>query len=592
MDNKINQRILFISDYLQGGGAEIVLHQLMDGLKNNKNPWEISLFYGQENDDRKKGNPFSYIYSFAYRRKLNKQLELFKPNIIHFINYYHILTPSVLDSAARYKHKNPGVKVFFTAHDFHLMCPNSGLTSFRTGTNSIRREPPLRYRPGFDGRKLWLRKWDHRGWVFSSLKLVQWVLAYRWAKKDLVFDKIIAPGKFMHDTLLSEYGDEKVRIVRNPYINLEIPVNIRKPKSDSSIKLVFIGRLGQEKGLKSFFQSVPEFFWDKIEVHVYGSGPDEEDLKSFIAQASLESKCFFYGRQPHGKILEQLPLYDALLLPSIWYENTPLTIVEAAFAGLRILCSEWGGVKELANFCGGAYLFNPEDKESTGNAIGRLKKDIDSGIDCHRNMVQLEKSFAYSTFIQEHISLYTSSSKLYKSKIKALFLDRDGILIKDVEFPHHPEDFYLKEEILPLLRKALKRGYQLFIMTNQSGIGRGIFSVDEFHSFMDFLTKEFELRGIYFTKTYYCPYYKGADLAEYNLESKDRKPEPGMFLKAAEDYNIDLPNSVMIGDKESDRIKLPELRSMVLRGNYPLLDKFRIFESIDEIIKELGWKDE
>ena len=588
----MNRRILFISDYLQGGGAEIVLHQLMDGLKKDSNPWDISLFYGSDNNDRKKGNPFSYIYSFKYRRKLFKRLELFKPENIHFINYYHILTPSVLDAVIRYKRRNRSVKVFYTAHDFHLICPNSGLTSFHSGTNLIRREPPKRYGHGWAGRMLWLRKWDHRGWVFSSLKLLQWVIAYRWNNKDRIFDKIIAPGKFMYNTLSSEYGIEKVQIIRNPYLELEVPVNTRRRKIDSILKLVFIGRLGQEKGLKSFLQSVPESAWENMEVHIYGAGPDEEDLKRFTTQTLSESKCFFYGRQPHNKILEQLPLYDALLLPSIWYENTPLTIVEAAFAGLRILCSGWGGVKELANYCGGAYLFNPENKESTENAVGKLKRDIGSGADFHRDMIHLRKSFAYSTFINSHIALYSANYNLQRRKTKALFLDRDGILIKDIQYPHRPEDFHLKEDILPLLKEAVKRGYQLFIMTNQSGIGRGIFSVDEFHSFMDVLEKEYLRRGIHFTKTYYCPYYKGADLPEYNLESEDRKPRPGMFLQAAAEYNIDLSNSIMIGDKESDRIELPELRSIILKGVYPLSENSSVCESVDEIIKDLGWNDE
>jgi D,D-heptose 1,7-bisphosphate phosphatase len=585
MENKKNNRILFISDYLHGGGAEIVLHQLIDGLKNEEKPWEIFLFYGKKENDRKKGNPFSYIYSFYYRRKLTKQLKLFKPNIIHFINYYHILTPSVLDSAAEYKHDNPGVKVFYTAHDFHLLCPNSGLSSFRKGSNTIRREPAKRYSHGWVGRALWLRKWDHRGWI-------QWVPAYRWSGKDRVFDTIISPGKFMYESLSGEYGTDKVLIIRNPYIEPESPVSILKTAPKSPIKLVFIGRLGQEKGLKSFFQSVPDSSWSNMELHIYGSGPDEEELKKIINNTSLESKCFFYGRQPHGKILEQLPKYDVLLLPSIWYENTPLTIVEAAFAGLRILCSQWGGVKALAEYCGAEYLFNPESKESTQLILNRLTKDINSGTDIKRDMVHLRKNFAYTAFINSHISLYKANQNLLKDKIKALFLDRDGILIKDVQYPHRPEDFYINEDILPLLKKGLKRGYQLFIMTNQSGIGRGKFSVDEFHNFMNILEKEYSIRGINFTKTYYCPYYEGADLPEYNIESEDRKPRPGMFLQAKEEYSIDLSNSIMIGDKDSDRIELPGLRSIILRGNYPLSDKSSVYESVDEIIKDLGWKDE
>ena len=65
-----------------------------------------------------------------------------------------------------------------------------------------------------------------------------------------------------------------------------------------------------------------------------------------------------------------------------------------------------------------------------------------------------------------------------------------------------------------------------------------------------------------------------------------------MFLRAAAEYNIDLSKSIMIGDKESDRIELPELRSIILKGEYPLSGNSLVCESVDEIIKDLGWKDE
>ena len=589
MSNIIKQRILFVSDYYQGGGAEIVLHQLMDGFKRDPKSWDISLFYGKKNNERKKGNPLSYIYSFNYLRKLSNKLELFKPDIIHFINYYHILTPSVLDSAAKYKRNNPGVKIIYTAHDFHLLCPNSGLTSFKKGTNTICRESPRRFRHGWAGRKLWFRKWDHRGWFFSSLKLFQWVLAYHWHNKDRVFDRIIAPGKFMYDCLSVEYGSKLVYLIRNPYIAPDVLINKSNQNDEPILKLVFIGRLGQEKGIKTFLQSVPDAAWNSMELHIYGSGPDEEVLKQLIKNSQLESKCFFYGRHPHVNILEQLPLYDALVLPSIWYENTPLTIVEAAFAGLRILCSEWGGVKELASYCGGSYLFNPEDKKSTRDAIDRLKADILSGKPLNRDIPKLKRSFTQSKFINSHRSLYIEGKKLKELKIKALFLDRDGILIEDVVYPHLPEHFHLKQDILPLLRLAMTRGYKLFIMTNQSGIGRGKYTENDFHSFMALLEKEYAKLGIFFTKTYYCPYYKGSDFPEYDLTSENRKPGPGMFLQAALEYNIDLSSSIMIGDKDSDRIKLPELRSIILKGKYPVSEKYDVYDSVSSMIRILGW---
>jgi len=84
---------------------------------------------------------------------------------------------------------------------------------------------------------------------------------------------------------------------------------------------------------------------------------------------------------------------------------------------------------------------------------------------------------------------------------------------------------------------------------------------------------------------YYCPYHPEGEIEKYRRDSIYRKPNPGMVLKAAEDLNISLSESVMIGDKESDRIKLPQLKSYVIKSKY--VDKWD-FEYIIDIFNDIG----
>jgi D,D-heptose 1,7-bisphosphate phosphatase len=583
-------RVLFINDYREGGGAEVVLSQLMRGLKERQIDTEF--FYGAEGNKVRASNPFSYIYSYRSRSKLAEKLRAFCPNIVHVLNYYHLLSPSILDALVEYKKKHPRVRVVYSAHDFHLVCPSSGLTSFAGREGVLTREPPRRNVPGFFGLGLLLKKWDHRGWLYSQLKVFQWLNGYVWHAKHSVFDKMIAPGEFMDQILSASFPSHNVELIRNPYQpEGEAPLSFEDTENSEPFRLVFVGRLAQEKGLSAFINSFPPGEWPRWELHLYGDGPAEASLHQRSINKNLGDKIVFHGKVPHPQILRDLPSYDALVLPSVIYENAPLTLVEAAFSGLRLLCSEWGGVGTLARFCGGEYLFNPESQASTAAALADLGRDLEARKPILRNRDKLERSFSYSRFIENHISIYQGLLSEGK-KIKALFLDRDGILIEDRNYPHRPEDLKIREDILPLLQKAKARGYEFFIMTNQSGLARGIFTLDEYQRFAGLVEEEFSRRGFPIKKTYYCPYLADGTVAEFSKDSIDRKPKPGMFLRAAEEWNIELSQSLMIGDKDSDRIELSELRSIILRGQYEISDSSDVYDNVDDIIADLGWNDD
>lgn len=136
-------------------------------------------------------------------------------------------------------------------------------------------------------------------------------------------------------------------------------------------------------------------------------------------------------------------------------------------------------------------------------------------------------------------------------KNKALFLDRDGVINVDKHHVYKIEDCEFIDGIFDLCRKAKSQGYKIIIVTNQAGIAKGIYTEEDYFKFRDYVHAEFEKQGCPIDAEYYCPYHIEGQ-GKYRKNSEDRKPNPGMILKAAKDFNIDLSQSILIGDKESD----------------------------------------
>jgi D-glycero-D-manno-heptose 1,7-bisphosphate phosphatase len=132
---------------------------------------------------------------------------------------------------------------------------------------------------------------------------------------------------------------------------------------------------------------------------------------------------------------------------------------------------------------------------------------------------------------------------------KALFLDRDGVINVDRDYVYRTEDFEFIDKIFEICRKYQESGFLIFVVTNQAGIARKIYSEKDFLTLTKWMVKRFKDEGISITKVYHCPHHP-----EFTGSCTCRKPKPGLFLKAAEEFDLDMPGSVLIGDKESDII--------------------------------------
>ena len=134
----------------------------------------------------------------------------------------------------------------------------------------------------------------------------------------------------------------------------------------------------------------------------------------------------------------------------------------------------------------------------------------------------------------------------------ALFLDRDGVVNVDRGFVARREDFVWQDGIFTLVRTASSRGFVPVIVTNQSGIGRGLYTAEQYQALTAWMLECFAAQEAPIARVYHCPYHPEAVMPRYRQAHPWRKPAPGMLLAAAADLHLDLARSVMIGDRWSD----------------------------------------
>ena len=165
---------------------------------------------------------------------------------------------------------------------------------------------------------------------------------------------------------------------------------------------------------------------------------------------------------------------------------------------------------------------------------------------------------------------------------KAIFLDRDGVINKEVKYLHKIDSFIFTNGIFDACQHYLSLGYKIIVVTNQSGISRGYYTIKDYEKITKWMVSQFKNHGVSILDCFYCPH-----LPETNCTC--RKPEPGMFIAAQNKYDIDMDKSWMIGDKETDlkAAKSAEIsNTILLRGDHNLRESSSNARFIVDSIKD------
>jgi D-glycero-D-manno-heptose 1,7-bisphosphate phosphatase len=134
----------------------------------------------------------------------------------------------------------------------------------------------------------------------------------------------------------------------------------------------------------------------------------------------------------------------------------------------------------------------------------------------------------------------------------ALFLDRDGVINVDRNYVYRVEDFEWVEGARETIARFNAMNWLVFVVTNQSGIARGFYTEEQMQTLHDWITAELAAAGAHIDRIYHCPFHEEGTIARYTRDSFDRKPKPGMLIRAMTDFAVIKERSFLIGDKQAD----------------------------------------
>jgi D-glycero-D-manno-heptose 1,7-bisphosphate phosphatase len=135
---------------------------------------------------------------------------------------------------------------------------------------------------------------------------------------------------------------------------------------------------------------------------------------------------------------------------------------------------------------------------------------------------------------------------------KAAFIDRDGVINVDSGYSYRLEDFVFLPGAIDALLRLQAAGYLLVVITNQSGIARGLYTEADYLRLTAYMQQQLSAAGVQLSAVEYCPHLPDAEIARYRAVCDCRKPLPGMLYRAASALNIDLPTSILVGDRATD----------------------------------------
>jgi glycosyltransferase involved in cell wall biosynthesis len=359
-------KVLHVNDYPIGsqGGAEVLMERTVRLLQQQG--VVTDLFTILDLPDARM-NPARYVNNHVACRALAAKLDVFRPDIVHLHNFYHVLSPGILGTLARFREKRP-LRVVMTAHDYHLVCPNSGLSWFRPGSRNFHpadetRLSSLAY--------LATRCWDQRGWSHSALKCAQHWLHYRLNNRQKVIDMIICPSRFA--TRLLHQTSRPTVWLPHPCPAVR-PVRVRRPER---LHFVYAGRLVPEKGLAELLELLPA----DLEAHwtIIGQGPEKERYLRIVRGKRMDERVDFLGHLSHERTLAAIAASHVLVLPSRWPETYGLTLIEALAMGTNVLVSNQSAIEELVEAAGVGYVFTLDDGASLHRQIECIKECLSAG---------------------------------------------------------------------------------------------------------------------------------------------------------------------------------------------------------------------
>lgn len=393
-------RILVASKfYYNRGGAEIVARQCVEALQAAGHEVGVLAMDHPQNSDLPAAAFLAPEVSFrtpfamalrtlglgSVRRTVRKALEEFRPDVVHLHNVHSYLSPVIVKMA-----KEAGCRTVWTLHDYKLICP--AYTCLR-------------------GREICERCLTSPAAVLkercmkgpAAVSAMAYAEARRWSIRNLIrwTDVFVCPSRFMADKMqMAGIPEEKLRVVCNFVGDEMLHHNDLPSKGDY---YAYFGRLAPEKGIETLLEtaiSLPN------RLKIFGKGPLEEELRrKYGGYGQIE----FRGHADTATVAAEMAGSRLTVMPSEWYENNPLSIMESLCLGTPVVGSNMGGIPELISDGMNGRLFAARDRQQLREAIEQTYNSTHFDYDSIRR--ESRKRFSAEMHIKELESIYRGKGK-------------------------------------------------------------------------------------------------------------------------------------------------------------------------------------
>jgi glycosyltransferase involved in cell wall biosynthesis len=339
-------------ELLSGNGCETAVFA-MQFPENNPSPWQ-RYFAPQVEFSGSVGAKLRAARRVFGRgdvvKCFNRLLDDFRPDLVLLNNIHSYLSPVLAELAHR-----RGIRVLWVLHDYKLFCP-----SYRC----LRDGQPCS--ECIDNPKA---VWQHRCMKGSAAASMLALLeARKWNRRRLVrsTDMFICPSRFMRSMMVKAgFPEEKLAVVCNMVEPRKFEIFRSASLQQREDYYCYSGRLSAEKGVESLLEAASRL---PYHLKIAGDGPLLEELRSKYARFP---QIEFLGRLDAQGVSSLLSEARAMVVPSVWYENNPLSVIESLCAGTPVLGAEIGGIPELIETGRNGLIFNPGDTDAIAGAVER-----------------------------------------------------------------------------------------------------------------------------------------------------------------------------------------------------------------------------
>ena len=377
-----------LKDVLESKGNTIIPFSMKDD-KNFESEYEEyfidNIRYENLSFTDKIKNAVKIIYNTDAKNKISHIISEYKPEIAHLHLFQHQLSPSILSAL-----KEQEIPIVYTVHDLKPVCLNYKMMN----SNGICEEcKGKRYYNCFKNKCVKGSR------VFSFINMMEGYF-HSFLKSYELIDKFITPSHFYREKLI-EHGipEEKVVHIAN-FLNK----SKFQPSYDHDDYFIYVGRLSEEKGILTLVKAMKRVKTSKL--IIVGTGPLEKDITNLIREEALNNIDLVGFKT--GKELENLIRRSRFsIIPSEWYENGPMSVLESMAYGKAVIGSDIGGIPEFLKHNNG-LTFKMGDYIDLSNKINFMLKEEESTINMGRNgRIAIEKYYDESVHYDKIYSVYT-----------------------------------------------------------------------------------------------------------------------------------------------------------------------------------------